>query len=614
MPDPFVVNHIRRLPVFQNLPEKQLELLSDIVEVLSFEQGGLVFQQGAPAQGLFLLVSGRGLLTQFVPNPTNPSGGMIEQPVGELRPGQFMGMKALFEPDTERASLRIVEPAIVLFLKQDSLRQLLTRQPELRSNLGLGPKPKKQPTGEASQPLFAGQRGDEIVVQLYRRHWWSFARFAWIPLLIAIGFFAGAAYLASTSPLLAVGAVVLGLVIPAGLFYFMYVEWQDDAIILSDQRVVRVSTTLLKLDNSISEVPLESILEVSTSQPPADVFARIFKYSNIEIKTAGSHGNIPMSMLPQAKQLRDLIFAHRDRAKQKEAAEHKAAVRSEIAKILQSPADASAASSAQPLSQPPPETKAPRPPLSPMVSKFTDKDGKTVYRKHYTDWLRTVTFPGLIILASVTAFVVLLLLPDLEGTVRLIGLISAFFFLLIGGVLFYFGDWDWRYDVFVIADDSITIVKKRPFWIQNQVDQIKLSQVDNVVSNTRGLFDNVLNRGSVTILLIGSDDGKELTPIHKPQEMQAEISRRQSQFREKQRLQAVQGQRAALSELLTEYHRENTPNAPVDASRADAFTYTHDTPAREVPPPQNTPAPPDPPAPPIQDGARPPRVPRIRRD
>src|SRR5215207_10469201 len=77
MADRFIQSHIRQLPLFEQLSPPQIGLLSNIVQLLRLEPGQLALQEGQPTQGMFLFVSGRGVLTRFAPDDTQESVGVV---------------------------------------------------------------------------------------------------------------------------------------------------------------------------------------------------------------------------------------------------------------------------------------------------------------------------------------------------------------------------------------------------------------------------------------------------------------------------------------------------------------------------------------------------------
>jgi hypothetical protein len=180
----------------------------------------------------------------------------------------------------------------------------------------------------------------------------------------------------------------------------------------------------------------------------------------------------------------------------------------------------------------------------------------------------------------------------------------AFFIVLVGAVWFYLADWDWRHDIYIVGDETITLIHQRPLWLQNQNDKILLSQVNNVVSVTSGFFSTLFDIGDVRISLVGTDQAsvKVFQGVQNPREVQAEISRRQVRARALKEQTEADRQRQMIGDYLSVYHENIAPK--LDAAQS----------APPVPQPPPSPPESEPPPPPLQDGTRPPGIPRVRPD
>ena len=132
-------------------------------------------------------------------------------------------------------------------------------------------------------------------------------------------------------------------------------------------------------------------------------------------------------------------------------------------------------------------------------------------------------------------------------------------------------DWDWRNDVYVISDDTITLVRKRPFFLENLRDQILVERIDNVESVTSGLFAALLKYGDVRMSLVGADEPKLFVKVPRPREIQQEISRRQhNKSLRRARFDAMQ-QRKILGEFMGDSGDSpaQTPQAQASPAAAD---------------------------------------------
>lgn len=634
----FVQNHLRALPLFERLSADQLAVVAQAFQILRYEPGQLVFQQGQPTQGMFVFVSGRGILTRRGANG-------FEEQIGQVTGGQYLNEMALYRPGIETASLRVVETMIVLFLSRAAMMQLIAHRPEIRTNLRVLHGPHEVQAGrQAPRKLFRGQRDDEMVLHIFRHHWWMFMRRVWLPIILLVIAIIAFALLNVSVPLLALAVGGFGLVL-AGLFsFYLYFEWRNDSVIITDQRVVRIWIDMLRFENTLTEIPLDRILEANVVVPPLDPFARLFNYAHLFLKTAGDAANLNLPFMKDAHRIQALIFEERARYQQQTAERSRDVIRAEIEQALGIQPVAQTGSQRRPANV---EAQIDQN-VGPFFARtrFIDQLGQLTYRKHWTIWFGRIFLPLLVIFAAL-ALSLLALVPQfpLAGAV---GLSVAAFIFILGAIWLYLADWDWRNDMLQINDETITIIHRRPFWLQNQVDRVRLDQVDNVMAEISGLFDNLLNRGTIRISLVGSNERKQFRNIYDPQGVQAEISRRQAHFRALQREGQINQQRQAITDYLSVYHQTIAagampfnagydPSLPMNLNstaprpaQPQAATGLHFDPtatrrgsqpnrseAEPVPPAfptQPASSPEAPPPPPPSDAVRPPRVPRSRPD
>lgn len=607
--DPFVQRHIRNLPLFARLTSPQVEAVARTAETLQFAPGQLAFQEGQPTRGLMLFVAGRGVLTRL-----NANG--IEEPIGSVETGQYINESALYTTNRESANLRIVEDSVVILIPRGRFVQLLPHMPELRANLRVQTDSTHR---EAPNKLFKGQRDDETVLNIYRRHWWAFGRWLWIALAISLFLFVAAVMAASTAPGLALGAAALGVVVPGMLVAYLYYEWQDDSVIITDQRVVRIWNTLFTFENTLNEIPLDRIIVINAEIPPGDPFARLFNYGTVAVKTSGESANLTLDFTPNPMQVQQMIFAQRDQHRQMSDQRRKEMIRADIEQALgrrppgmqTGESDANQPANAQDTSTGPRFLR----------TKFVSLNGDLVYRKHVSVWLAHIFLPMLMILAAIALFF-LSFLPDFPVS-GIMGIALSAVVALVGGVAFYLGDWDWRNDTFVVSKDAITIIRKRPLFLQSKVDSIRLQQVDNVRSEVTGVLNTLLNRGHVHISLIGAEaNAKVFDRVYDPQSIQAEVSQRLSSMRSAAANANSDEQRQQLVDYLQVFQQIVDQQGQAGALTQSMQSQLPQQPRQpQQPRPYAPAAPPDEPtlpnpsanqAPPFRDGNRPPRIPRTR--
>ncbi|NDJ63301.1 MAG: cyclic nucleotide-binding domain-containing protein [Chloroflexi bacterium] len=576
-------SQLRQLALFQHLAPQHIDLISDIVQTKQIEPGEVIFGQGQPTQGLYLFVAGRAILIR-----TDPSGA--EMALGEVGRGEYINERALYETGIETASLRAAEPTMLLLLTRAALLTLLAEHPDVRAALGErfaapAPQPEEKPR------LFRGQRPEEIILHIFRRHWWAIVRNTWIVGVVGIVGLLLAHWVSGTSGLIGLIVGIITLALMGGLLYYLYYEWQDDGIIITDQRVIRVWNTLLTFQNNVSEIPLNRVLEVNAEIPPGNPFAQIFRFGSIHIRTAGQAGTVSLNIIPTPERVQAAIFAERDRFRSQVEKRAQDVLQAEVGRAIGIDTAEIPAVGPEPTAAPPQLS-----PVGPRFARtrFINADGDLVYRKHLRVWASHIMLPALVILGGLIALV-----AALSSNVLTLVTVPLAFVILLGGIgWFYISDWDWRNDTYVLGSNTITLTRMRPLWLQNQVDQISLSQIDNVVSEVNGLINTLFNWGRVEIYLIGAnpDEGKVIDMIYDPPTLREQISTRQEAIKAQQQAEEQQEQRASMQAVLAAYHKLTTDEVP-------------GSPPPGAPNPGSANAPP-----PRPDGIRPPTVPRIRPD
>jgi len=631
MPDRFVESHITQLPLFQDLPEPQLDLIVRAFQALRFEPDQVVVQEGNQTQGLFIVVSGGGVLTQ-----QTASG---EKPVGFLGPNDTLDRGALFSSGREEATLRITEPSQLLFLSRSRMDTILSYYPEIRNRLGASDdgttaapaRPIRPHARDAAGTGHNIHRENETIIMIRRRHPWSFIRRGWMCVLI-FAFFSAAGVVALTaSNLIGFSLIGVGFVIAGLLMTYFYFEWRNDSIAVTDQRVIQIERVIPTFSVTINEIPIEHIQEVNTELPTGDLFARIFNYGDLELKNASDAGNLVLDMVPQPDEVQDAIFANREQRQKYAEETHRSAIRADIERQLgigapgatppprQDTEDGSQAQAQQDYDYDQYTTASSfdnrqnsgglTRSFSPAPMRFTNASGDTVVRKHVTIWLAAIFAPTVTVIGG---FIVMALsIAAREGWVDRLGIPLALGMFVIGGLWFWWADWDWRNDMYILGDEKVTLIHKRPLWLQNEVEQIRLERVDNVLSETSGLIDTMFQRGNVKLSLVGEglDKAKVFHKVHRPHQIQAEVTRRQARARNLSDERENERQRETIQEYLSVYHEAVNDQPPPKVVKGEAVPHPSEDPEQKEPARrQNRNVRPGR----RQDGSRPPQVPRVR--
>jgi membrane protein YdbS with pleckstrin-like domain len=524
--------NLRQLPLFANMPSQHLEWTKEAMRTLRFDAGETIFRQGDESQGLYMFLNGRGRLTRT-------TGDGNQQILAEIGANQYLNEAALFKPNVESATLQVIDTSHVLFISRQKLREVVGFHPEMKRYLPIEDDATRI---QRKEKLFLGQRDNEEVLLATRRHWWAFGRNALIPFILAVAMVLVAVMM--PDPALMIVVFGLAVILPGALTVYLYLEWRNDEVIITSQRIIRIERTILTVQEHRSEIPLGSVQQINVENVTSDLLSRVFDYGTVNIRTSGQSGTLTLDRIPNPEGLQELIFENRSKQQTERDQESQHVIRAEVDRVLHGrPAVARTDNTdpAQPYIAVPPRGFLP--------THFTDEDGDTVYRKHVLYWMRKTFTPTLIIIIGI-------IMLFFAGQVGPLGYALNMVIFLVGIFWFWWADWDWRHDYYVIGDEMLQIVHKRPFFMQDEDDQVLLERVDNVISRREGVFQTLFDYGIVKISLVGTDKGEEkrLNFVPNPTAVQEEITRRQQRWRRRQESANERRRRDEIAEYLTVYH------------------------------------------------------------
>jgi CRP-like cAMP-binding protein len=117
---------LRYYPFFGLLNSHQLQEISMIADEEAFEGDEIIFQEGQPAEALYLLLEGSVDL-YFTIAGAKPSRVHKGIPVGEINPGETFAISALIEPNIFTATARASSPSRVVKIDAAALKALFEK-------------------------------------------------------------------------------------------------------------------------------------------------------------------------------------------------------------------------------------------------------------------------------------------------------------------------------------------------------------------------------------------------------------------------------------------------------------------------------------------------------
>jgi len=124
----FVKTVIANLPLFNGLTDAQLEGLASIIVDKPYEKGELIFFEGTPAKGFYVVAKGHVKIYKSAPDGR-------EAVLHVFGPGEPFGEVAVFQGGTYPAHAVTVEKSRLLFLPREALVSRIASDPTLALNM-----------------------------------------------------------------------------------------------------------------------------------------------------------------------------------------------------------------------------------------------------------------------------------------------------------------------------------------------------------------------------------------------------------------------------------------------------------------------------------------------
>lgn len=123
-----IAEQIAGVPLFNGLPEKQLEELGAICLSRKFEKGRTLFSERSEAKGFYVILAGKVKIYKL-------SVEGKEQILHIFGPGEIFGEVPVFAGGNYPASAQAIESAVTLFFPRTAFVDLIGREPSLALNM-----------------------------------------------------------------------------------------------------------------------------------------------------------------------------------------------------------------------------------------------------------------------------------------------------------------------------------------------------------------------------------------------------------------------------------------------------------------------------------------------
>ncbi len=122
---------LSHLPLFSELTPKEITLLESLVHVRNYRSHEIIFEEGDPGSGMYMIRTGSVSIFSRSPRET-------EEELTRLGPGDFFGETTLTAPAQRSASARTLEATELIGLFRSDLMEADKKNPRATSHLLFG--------------------------------------------------------------------------------------------------------------------------------------------------------------------------------------------------------------------------------------------------------------------------------------------------------------------------------------------------------------------------------------------------------------------------------------------------------------------------------------------
>jgi len=569
-----LITVLRSHEVFTAFSDEEVAKLAARARFDSFEQGIKVINQDETnANEFFVVLSGQLRVIDV----------SDEQPelLNYLSPGDIFGTRALMADEPRAATVEVILDARLAIFNKDDWTWLIHQNDRIVDYFENLEREFEQP----SLINFPGRQWDEVVVIAVKRHFLAFLARLTVPILLLIApnlFLLVAELLGveltrflSDNPIWTIFIVIPFLVVAAAIALYVYLDWRNDDFIVTTKRVIHIERRLL-FGEQRDEAPLPRIQDVTVQS--YDIIERFFDYSNLMISTAGA-GVMKFDGIPEASEMREMIFQERQRAIERVGAADLGSVRRMIATRLnwEDALERPVAEVAEKQGTIYKQTQTRRLPgllnyLWPRVKEVHEdpKDGTVItWRKHYFILLKTTFLPFISFLISFYLFLAALIgfIPfDDPASFIITSVLGLLVLVSLGWYLLQYDDWS--RDRYILTNRRIVDVEATPFRLQGeQRREGTFDNIQNITYNIPNFFSHLINIGNVVIETAGTERTFTFEQVFNPSGVQEEIFNRMVRYQQMQRERTRDATTGGVVEAIGEYHhlnekRKHLPHRP----------------------------------------------------
>jgi uncharacterized membrane protein YdbT with pleckstrin-like domain len=306
------------------------------------------------------------------------------------------------------------------------------------------------------------------------------------------------------------------------------IDWQNDYYLVTTKRLVYQEQVLLR-SHTVDEVPLMKIQSYTISR---QLMGNLLGFGTLQIRTAGNRGPIVLDYLHDPEGMQAVIFKQAGHLLSRQKMEERDEIRQELQRLRLGQTPETRLPDMPPESKPPAKTswQSRLAPSRPLLRLSYAQADRVVWRKHWIFLSRRILLPVALLLLISAALIWAITNPSPPSQAILV---LGSFLLWFATVFWVWWEWtDWRNDEYIVTDDSILDIEKKPLFFSEQRKKASLQMIQSVSLKKPGVLAALFNFGDVLIQTAGPEGTFDFSGVHNPIEVQREVFRRIEAYQE----------------------------------------------------------------------------------
>lgn len=536
-----LIRIIERTYPFSLASDQEVYRLAVSADVVFFEAGKVIFQEGASARYIYLIIEGAVEILKEEKQQLK----MLNQ----LSPEMIFGEDTICTNHGRRSSARAQKDTILIRLEKPLIDTTFSGNDEIRKAIDLLAISYEMLIGKHQLMLSE----NEAIHYMGRPHYFFFivkslTSLTLYTLLSGVGVFLFLNRIISAATLIWTISIITSLFL---LFVvWRYIEWRNDHYIFTNKRVICEDRVMLLHDFRF-EIPLGAIVNLNIRK---NFFGRKFSFGDLSIKTFTGLNRLKhvhevdiISRLLEFLWKKDRIDFRKGEQKAFEWAIKNQSVPDDEQLILLT-------------DDIPRENEQPGGLAASFINRFLklqiQKDDSIIYHTHWIILIRKTVFPAFLMFSALMLYIYLSV-----NKFSLVENRSFVFFIFITLavclVWWVYQYADWRRDQYIITPEQIMDVNRRPFGTED-LRTAPIKNIQSIRYKRSGLLGLLLNFGTVFIRV--GDDELTFDQVYDPAAIQQVLFLSLEKYLSEQKRTDLTEQQQHMADWISSYLESEKQN------------------------------------------------------